>query len=330
MTRDIELNAFFHGWCHMQVGFLGLGVMGQPMALNLAKAGTPLVAWNRTPAKAEPVRAAGARIATNPRQVFDAADVVLLMLSDEAAIDTTLCRGSHEFGELVRERILVNMGTNAPEYSQQLALDISAAGGRYVESPVSGSRGPAEAGELVAMLAGDGDAVAVVRPLLAPLCRTSFVCGDVPQALLTKLAVNLFLITLVTGLAEATHFADQHRLDMEQFVAILDAGPMASFVSRGKAAKLLARDFSVQAACADVLKNNRLVAEAARAAGVASPLLDASHALFAEAVTLGCGAEDMAAVVKAIEARTADATGRPQPNRRNARSLPSAAARTSL
>jgi 3-hydroxyisobutyrate dehydrogenase len=330
MTRDIELNAFFHGWCHMQVGFLGLGVMGQPMALNLAKAGTPLVAWNRTPAKAEPVRAAGARIATNPRQVFDAADVVLLMLSDEAAIDTTLCRGSHEFGELVRERILVNMGTNAPEYSQQLALDISAAGGRYVESPVSGSRGPAEAGELVAMLAGDGDAVAVVRPLLAPLCRTSFVCGDVPQALLTKLAVNLFLITLVTGLAEATHFADQHRLDMEQFVAILDAGPMASFVSRGKAAKLLARDFSVQAACADVLKNNRLVAEAARAAGVASPLLDASHALFAEAVTLGCGAEDMAAVVKAIEARTADATGRPEPSRRNARSLPSAAARTSL
>ncbi|HKC26675.1 MAG TPA: NAD(P)-dependent oxidoreductase [Jatrophihabitans sp.] len=289
----------------MQLGFLGLGVMGGPMAVNLAKSGIELVAWNRTAAKSEPVHAAGARIARDPRGVFNVAEVVMLMLSDEAAIDATLRRHSSEFAEFAPGRIVVNMGTVAPDYSQRLAVDVAAAGGRYVEAPVSGSRGPAERGELVAMLAGDENAVATVSPLLAPLCRASFVCGDVPQALLTKLAVNLFLITLVTGLAEAAHFAERHQLDMEQFVAILDAGPMASFVSRGKAAKLRARDFSVQAACADVLKNNRLVAEAARTAGIASPLLDASHALFAEAVGLGSGAEDMAAVVKAIEARTA-------------------------
>jgi 3-hydroxyisobutyrate dehydrogenase len=85
---------------------------------------------------------------------------------------------------------------------------------------------------------------------------------------------------------------------------ILDVGPMASPVSRTKADKLVAGDFTVQAACADVLKNNRLIAEAARARGVASPLLDVCHALFGETVGLGHGGEDMAAVVQAIRHRS--------------------------
>jgi 3-hydroxyisobutyrate dehydrogenase len=91
---------------------------------------------------------------------------------------------------------------------------------------------------------------------------------------------------------------------------VLDAGPMASTVSRGKLAKLLAGDLSPQAALADVLMNNELVAAAARAADMASPALDVSHALFGEAVAQGHGAEDMIAVIKAIEARTAEAQAR--------------------
>ena len=97
----------------------------------------------------------------------------------------------------------------------------------------------------MAMLAGEGDAVEVVRVLLAPMCRETFGCGPVPSALLMKLSVNLFLITMVTGLAEAMHFAGHHGLDLEQFAAVLDAGPMASSVSRVKAAKLVAKDFAV-------------------------------------------------------------------------------------
>jgi 3-hydroxyisobutyrate dehydrogenase len=136
------------------------------------------------------------------------------------------------------------------------------------------------------------------------MCRETVDCGPAPNGLLMKLAVNLYLITMVTGLAEAAHFADRYGLDQERFVATLDAGPMASFVSRGKTAKLLAKDFSVQAASRDVLKNNQLVAAAARRAGIASPLLDVCHALFTETVELGHGGEDMLAVLRAIEART--------------------------
>jgi 3-hydroxyisobutyrate dehydrogenase len=108
---------------------------------------------------------------------------------------------------------------------------------------------------------------------------------------------------MVTGLTEAFHFADRHDLDLALFRAVLDAGPMASGVSRVKIGKLVSGDFAVQAGLGDVLMNNRLIAEAAGRAGIASPLLDACHALFAESVALGHGASDMVAVLRAIEAR---------------------------
>jgi len=288
------------------VGFVGLGVMGQPMALNLARAGTPLVVWNRSPARCAPLRAAGAEVAASAAEVFERAGTVFLMLADETAVDAVLGRGTPDFPVRVSGRTVVHMGTTSAEYSAGLQDDVRAAGGRYVEAPVSGSRVPAERGELVAMLAGDDEAVAAVRPLLSPMCREAFDCGPVPDALLTKFSVNLFLITLVTGLTEAFHFAARQGLDPGLLRDVLDAGPMASSVSRMKTPKLLARDFAVQAGAADVLKNNRLIAEAARKTGVASPLLDVCHALFGETVEQGHGDEDMVAVLHALESRTAE------------------------
>jgi 3-hydroxyisobutyrate dehydrogenase len=288
----------------MEIGFIGLGVMGQPMALNLARAGTALAVWNRSADRSEPLRAAGARVAATPAEIFRRTRIVILMLADGAAMDSVLGRGTPEFAANVAQHTIIHMGTTSPDYSRGLDADIRAAGGSYVEAPVSGSRKPAEAGQLVAMMAGERAVMEEIRPLLQPMCRETILCGPVPTGLLMKLAVNLFLITMVTGLAEAYHFADRHDLDMQQFLAVLDAGPMASSVSRVKALKLVARDFAVQASISDVLKNNRLIAEAARKSDLASPLLDVCHALFGETEALGHGQTDMAAVVRAIEART--------------------------
>jgi 3-hydroxyisobutyrate dehydrogenase len=284
----------------MTVGFVGLGVMGQPMALNLARAGTDLVVWNRTPERAGPLREAGAAVAASANEVFEKADVVILMLANENAIDDVIRRGRPQLDG----RTVVHMGTTSPGYSAGLCADVIAGGGAYVEAPVSGSRRPAELAELVAMLAGEPDAVDRVAPVLAPMCRETFRCGPVPGALSMKLAVNVFLITTVTGLAEAFHFAERHGLDLELLRAILDAGQMASSISRVKTAKLARRDFEIQAGIADVLKNNELVLEAARAAGIASPLIDVCRDLFAETVELGRGSDDFAAVITAIEARS--------------------------
>ncbi|MFD2415239.1 NAD(P)-dependent oxidoreductase [Amycolatopsis pigmentata] len=286
-----------------KTGFLGLGLMGTPMAGNLARAGTPLLVWNRTAGRCEPLRAAGAEVARRPADVFAASSTVIMMLTDEHAVDSVLGRRGGEFGVEVSGRTIVHMGTTSPRYSAALGTDVAAAGGRYLEAPVSGSRGPAEAGTLVAMLAGEESLADRVRPLLAPMCRESVFCGPVPNALSMKLAINLFLITMVTGLAEAAHFARRHGLDLERFLAVHNAGPMASEASRTKLAKIVAGDFSAQAAADDVLKNSRLIFEAAREAGSRSPLLDACYSLFGETVARGDAKSDMAAVVKAFQDR---------------------------
>jgi 3-hydroxyisobutyrate dehydrogenase len=289
----------------LPVGFIGLGAMGEPMALNLVKAGTPLLVWNRSPAKRDILAEAGAIVADDPADVFARCEVVILMLADDTAMDAVLARSERGFADRVNARTVINMATVAPSYSTGLETDIRAAGGRYVEAPVSGSRKPAQEAQLVAMLAGEKEDVASVQPLLATMCRRAIDCGPTPNAVLLKFAVNLFLITMVTGLLEATHFAQRNGLDLDQFIAVLDAGPMASDVSRVKAAKLLAQDFTVQGAIANVLQNNRLIAEAAREANVASPLLDVCHALYAETLALGLGDADIIAVIRAIEQRTA-------------------------
>ena len=286
------------------IGFIGLGSMGEPMALNLVRSGTPLLVWNRSPAKTQTLGRAGAKVANDPAEVFARCEIIFLMLADDVAMDAVIARGTDQFADRVRGRLLVNMATVAPHYSHAISADIQAAGGRYVEAPVSGSRKPAEAGKLVAMLAGQADDIASIRPLIAPMCRSAIECGRSPDALVMKLAINLFLITMVTGLVEAVHFAQHHGVDLAKFEAILNAGPMASDVSRIKGAKVIAGDFTVEGAISNVLENNRLIAAAAREARLASPLLDVCHALYGEAEALGFGGADMVAVIRAIERRT--------------------------
>jgi 3-hydroxyisobutyrate dehydrogenase len=282
----------------MTLGFIGLGNMGLAMARRLAASGAELVVWNRTPGKAD---ALGPRVraAASSAQVFAQAPIVILMLANAGAIDEVLARSTSEFAGRVRGRTVVHMGTTAPAYSAALEADILAAGGRYVEAPVSGSRVPAEQGTLVGMLAGAPEAVAEVAPVLRPMCEQVFVCGAVPQALRMKQAVNLYLITMVTGLAEAVQFAEGSGLDLSVLRAVLDAGPMASKVSTIKLAKLVERDYGVQASVSDVLMNANLIHDAAREAGLPSPLLDHARTLFARAESIGQGRADMAAVILA-------------------------------
>lgn len=292
----------------MDIGFIGLGVMGLPMARRLAAAGRPLRVWSRSGCAAL-AGTPGVRAAPSVDDVFEHTGTILMMLANAEAADAVLARGTPAFARRLHGRTLVQMGTTAPEHSAALADEVRAAGGRYVEAPVSGSRVPAENGQLVCMLAGEPDDMAQVRELLAPLYKDCFVCGAPPAALRLKLSINLYLITLVTGLAEAVNFARHQGVDLELLRAVLDAGPMASAVSRLKLPKLVARDFAVQAAASDVLMNTRLIADAARRVGAATPLLDDSLNLFAITEALGHGRQDMAAVIQALEAPAPHATG---------------------
>lgn len=280
------------------LGFIGLGLMGSAIASRL-QSRHPLLVWNRTRSATAPLAEGGAEVAESTADVFDRCSTVFVMVTDESAVDAILAPVR------LRRTTLVQMSTVPPAYSAALSTRVAAAGGRYVEAPVSGSRQPALNGALIGMLAGSPDAVDDVARLLDPVCATVARCGEPPRAMQMKLAVNTFLITLVTGLAESFHFAETHGLDARLLEQILGAGPMASFVSRAKAAAIVTEDFVPQAAIPDVTKNARLVVEAARQNGATATLMDACLALYAEAEGLGHDGDDMAAVITAYRARTA-------------------------
>lgn len=279
------------------VGFVGLGLMGSAVASRLLTR-NPLVVWNRTGSATAPLAEAGAAVAGSAAEVFARCRTVFVMVTDERATDDILASVE------LQGTTLVQMSTVPPAASAALADRVAAAGGRYVEAPVSGSRQPALNGALIGMLAGDAAAVDEVAVLLDPVCRVVARCGEPPRAMQMKLAVNTFLITLVTGLAESFHFAETHGLDARLLEEILGAGPMASFVSRAKAEAIVAGDFAPQAAIPDVLKNARLVVEAARHRGTTATLMDACVDLYAETLALGHVDDDMAAVITAYRERT--------------------------
>ena len=283
------------------IGFAGLGTMGEAMALRLAAAGVRLVVWNRTPGRCAPLQAAGAQTAPDLDSLFSRCDPVLLMLADAEAIRAVLGVGSPALGQRVGGRTVVQMGTIGLADSRALADAVSAAGGTYVEAPVSGSRKPAEAGQLVAMLAGPPGPAARVAPLLAPMCREVIDCGPVPGGLAMKLAVNTALIAMVTGLAEAVHVAHHLGVPLARLAETLLAGPMANDVLRVKLPKLVAADWSTQAAIRNVHDNCRLILQASEASGAATPVLAACEALYARAIAAGLGEQDMVAVRQAFE-----------------------------
>jgi 3-hydroxyisobutyrate dehydrogenase len=288
----------------LNVGFIGLGTMGLPMAANLLRAGNALVVWNRSPARCRTLAAQGAGVAASAGEVFAVTSTVLLMLLDEDAIDAVLDRKASTFATRVAGKTIVNLGTVSAKYSRILESDLVGARARYVEAPVSGSRVPAERGTLVGMVAGHRDSVAAARPVLEPLCARIFDCGHVPNAIRTKLAVNHYLIALVAALGESVQAARAAGVDLAVLRDVLDAGPMASDVSRGKLDKLIHRDFAPQASVRDAGRIARLSLAQACAAGASAPLLKCCLDLYRAAVDTGWQELDMIAATRTLERPT--------------------------
>ncbi|KAI1503774.1 hypothetical protein F5X99DRAFT_374416 [Biscogniauxia marginata] len=278
----------------MRVGFLGLGVMGTPMALNLARK-FQLTVWNRSSSKYPPLERARARIAATPAEVVDQSDVVFVMLFDGSAIESVL---DDAFKNALRGKTLINTSSVPAQFSHYLAREVQQAGGDFVEMPVSGSKGPAEQGQLVGMMAGDPAVAERVKPALEPITSTAVYCGPIGTGLSTKYAVNLVAITMTCGLGEAMNLARVQGLNLEAFKQVLDAGPMASAYSKVKTSKMLSQDWSAQAGIADCYNSTQLIETAAKETGAQSPLIHLCGLLYKHAVQSGLGDEDMIAITK--------------------------------
>ncbi|KAL5093830.1 hypothetical protein Trisim1_009307 [Trichoderma cf. simile WF8] len=280
----------------MSVGFLGLGVMGTPMALNLCRR-FPTTVWNRTASKCAALVQAGAGLGQTPAKVVEQSDVIFTMMFDGPAIRSVI---DDDFKKALRGKTLVNTSSVSVEFSQSLAKEVQEAGGKFIEMPVSGSKVPAETGNLVGMMAGDQAECERIRHFVEPITSAAVYCGPIGAGLKTKYAVNIFLITVTAGLAESMNLARAQGLNLEAFSSVLDAGPLASAYSKIKLAKMAKQDWSAQAAVKDCYNSTELIRTAAKAAEAKTPLIQVCNSLYKQAIDSGLEDEDMIAVYRVL------------------------------
>lgn len=280
----------------MSIGFLGLGVMGTPMALNLCRK-FPTTVWNRTASKCAALVHAGAGLGQTPAKVVEQSDVIFTMMFDGPAIQSII---DDDFRKALRGKTLINTSSVSVEFSRSLAQDIREAGGKFIEMPVSGSKVPAEQGNLVGMMAGDLAECESIRPFIEPITSAAIYCGPIGAGLKTKYAVNAFLITITAGLAESTNLARAQGLNLEAFSSVLNAGPLASAYSKIKLAKMTQQDWSAQAAVKDCFNSTELIRTAAETAEAKIPLIQVCNSLYRQAMESGLENEDMIAVYRVL------------------------------
>ncbi|EAW13623.1 NAD(P)-dependent oxidoreductase [Aspergillus clavatus NRRL 1] len=280
----------------MRVGFMGLGAMGTPMALNLSRR-FPIAVWNRSPSKYPLLRQAGAIVAETPQELAEKTDVVFTMLFDENAYQSIL---NEDFWKALRGKTLVNSSSVSVEFSHYLAGEARKAGAQFIEMPVSGSKVPAEQGQLIGMLAGDFDTAQQVKSIVEPMTKDAIYCGNIGMGLKTKYAVNVFLITMTAGLAESMALAKAQGLDIAAFGQVLDAGPMASAYSKMKIDKMVRQDYSPQATLEDCYNLTQLIVSASEEANAQTPLIQLCGSLYRRAIAQGHGKDDMIAVEKLL------------------------------
>lgn len=282
----------------MRIGFLGLGTMGTPMALNLRRQ-FPVTVWNRNGAKCTPLIEAGAKAAKTPSEVVEKPDVIFTMLFDGKAIQSMIDNEpDNNFMKAIRGKTLINTSSVHVAFSHKLAQQVQGAGGKFVEMPVSGSKGPAEQGQLVGMMAGDPEVAEQIRPVIEPITTAAIYCGPIGSGLKAKYSINLFLVSVTTGLAESVNLARAQGLDLDAFGQVLNSCPLASAYSKIKIAKILNGDWTPQAAIKDCYNSTELIKSAAQGVQVQTPLIQVCNSLYREAQEIGLGEEDMMAVYK--------------------------------
>lgn len=287
---------------HETTGFIGLGIMGAPMAANLRKAGHPLIVYNRTAGKAAPLVQAGARVADTPAAVAAAADTVILMLTGPAAIDAVLSGPDGLLTKPLDGKRIINMSTVPPAYTAGLAETLAAHGAHLIDAPVSGSKKPAEDGTLVILAGGDEAEITAAEPLLLAMGKQVVRCGGTGHGSAMKMAVNLLLGTMMAGLAEAVTLGEKCGLDISVLLDTILAGPLGCGLFQLKREMLLAHDFPPQFPYKHMAKDLGFVLETAEDAGAPVPLGRTVAGLYRAEAEPALADQDFAAVKRLLEA----------------------------
>ena len=253
------------------VGFIGLGLMGKPMARNLLKAGFPLVVWNRTRAKADDLVREGAKVAASPREAAAQADVLIAIISDPPAIEEAIFGQTGALEGLRRGSLFIDSSTISPDLARREAAACAERGVDFLDAPVTGGTWGAEKGELVFMIGGKQEVLDRARPVLEPLGKKLFLLGPNGAGQTVKLAMNLILALEVEALAEAVALVTNAGVAGERLIEVLQSSMGRSPLMDLKAPLILKNDFPASFPLRLMHKDVRLALELARDEGIQLP-----------------------------------------------------------
>jgi 2-hydroxy-3-oxopropionate reductase len=283
------------------IGFIGLGIMGRPMAKNLLRAGFPLVVHSRSRGPVEEVVTAGARAATSPGDVARQCDVLITMLPNSPDVEL-VALGPDGIAAGARPGLIyLDMSTISPLVSQQVGRALGGKGVRMLDAPVSGGEKGAVEGTLSIMVGGDEAVFESVRPIFAAMGKTITRLGPLGAGGFTKLANQIIVAVNLTALGEALTLARKAGLDRELTLAALAGGLAGSRCLDQKAPNYVANRYAPGFKIDLHFKDLGLIMEAARALGVPLPATAVVQELFSALRVKGRGQLDHSAVVTLLE-----------------------------
>lgn len=285
-----------------RVGFIGLGIMGKPMALNLLKAGFPVTVWNRSPERQEQVVAAGAQRANSPREVAEQSDIIVTIVSDSPDVQQVVLGEAGVIHGVRAGSVVVDMSTISPQVTREIAAALKAKGADMLDAPVSGGEKGAIEGTLSIMVGGDAAVVERVRPAFNAMGKRIVHIGENGMGQVCKLANQIAVALNNLSMSEALVFAEKAGADPAKVLEALQAGAAGSWALNNYAPKILRRDFSPGFMVSLQQKDLRLVLEAARELKLSLPGTALSYELYKAVQAQGLDREGNLALIKAIEA----------------------------
>jgi len=285
----------------MKIGFIGLGLMGRPMALNLLKAGHQLTVWARRPEAMQPLLAAGAKSAGSPAELAAAVQVVISMVADSPDVHAVMlgARGVREGAQ--PGLIAIDMSTILPAVAKQIAIELKTAGVDFLDAPVSGGEPGAIAATLTIMVGGSESAFAKAKPVFECLGKTSTHIGDCGAGQVAKAANQILTGVGVLAVAEALNFARRHDVDPAKVRQALLGGNAYSKILENHGQRMLDRKFKPGFKSYMHQKDMNIVMQSAYQLGLCQPAAAAAAQMFNAMVGSGLGDEDSVAMLKLLE-----------------------------
>ncbi|RLI23422.1 hypothetical protein DRO47_00580 [Candidatus Bathyarchaeota archaeon] len=284
-----------------RIGFIGLGVMGKPMAMNLLKAGYPLTVWNRTRSKMEDLVKMGAAPGESPKDVAEKSDVVITMVTDSAAVEAVILGPSGVIEGVRPGMIVIDMSTISPSVTRRIAEKLKEKGVEMLDAPVSGGDIGAKQGTLSIMVGGSEEVFKECLPIFKVLGKRITYMGTNGMGQMTKLCNQVICALNIQAVCEGLILGAKAGLDLEKLLSVVTAGAAGSWMLSNLGPKIIKRDFEPGFKMVHQLKDLRLALAQASELNVPLPGTALVNQMFKAVEAAGLGEKGTQAAIVAVE-----------------------------